>query len=517
MNQPLPLPIFILIVVALVSWPLILKYAPKFLGRSMAKADKPSSSLSLIKWAIRDSTTRRRLSISLALIFGLGLAQNIPLPGIRHLDISQLSLAALNLPFSAHYSLLLLGITPFLAACGIIQIGSAFVPALKRWTFASSDSRRNLMRATLVVTFVLTVLQAYSVAVSLENYGLSSFSGFGFIIFIVLTITGSMSLLLFVAYLIQRFGVGNGIALVAVSLTFPQIVIALYRLFSDPTMVSMSIVVLPLSVGLFLTAYHLARRARHIDLTLSGKNQTTIHFPFRPTIIADMPADIASSVLLFPLTLATLLHSEKIQHVGMTIVSGWPHFILFILLVSLAAYVYRFLVFRPKYLHAFIDRFGYESAETGKQPSAQSLNSQMLKTVLITILFIVLVAFIQNSVVPFFDISFSLARILVGWPVIVLGGVSADIISQINFLRDQSISSIENWDVCHVVGDEWEATLKAGYLTTQGIPAMIEPLRFSWGMPTRTIIDEYKIHVPAEYRKEASNLLEERNLGNEIK
>lgn len=511
MNQPLPLPIFVLIVVAIISWPLIRKYAPKFFSRSKVKIDKPVSSLSLLKWALRDPTTRRRLFFSAALILVLGLAHGIPLPGIQSSSSSHIGLPAMNQLFpELHLSLFLFGITPFLLACSTLQVGSAFIPVLKQWTFNSSDSRRNLIRATWVVAFVLIVIQAYSVGVSLENNEISSSSGLGFLIFVVLTLTASMGFLLFMAHLIQRFGMGNGIALVAVSLVFPQLISALRHLFNDPTMVSMSVIVLPLSVGLFFTAYHLARKARFMDLILNGKKQITVRLPFRPTVVGDVPHYIASSILLFPLTLATLLSSEIIHNIAAAIMNGWLHFVLFTLLVGAAAYIYTLLVFKPRYLCTFMERFGYESGETGKRPSAQSLNRQMSRTLLMTILFIVIATYLQMFAVVSLDISFSITKILLGWPVIVLGGVAADIILQISFRHDKSVSGIENWETCHVVGDEWEATLKASYLTSQGIPALIEPLRFSWGIPTRTIVDEYRVHVPKESCKEAGNLLDEK-------
>src|SRR5262245_48336190 len=117
LNQPLPLPVFILIIITIISWPLVRKYASKFLGRSRVKLDKPASSFSLLKWGLRDPVTRRRLSISVLLCCGLGLAYNIPFPGIQSQDFSYLDLQGLNQLFPEfHFSIFLLGITPFLFA-----------------------------------------------------------------------------------------------------------------------------------------------------------------------------------------------------------------------------------------------------------------------------------------------------------------------------------------------------------------------------------------------------------------
>jgi hypothetical protein len=55
--------------------------------------------------------------------------------------------------------------------------------------------------------------------------------------------------------------------------------------------------------------------------------------------------------------------------------------------------------------------------------------------------------------------------------------------------------------------DEFEASIKAEFLKNKGIQVLIEPFRFTWGMPVRTIVDQYKIYVPSEKKDEARNLL----------
>jgi len=86
-------------------------------------------------------------------------------------------------------------------------------------------------------------------------------------------------------------------------------------------------------------------------------------------------------------------------------------------------------------------------------------------------------------------------------------GVFSDIIRQLEFFKNRQESGIKDWCICYIAFDEVEAKIKREHLKSKGISALVEPLRFSWGMPIRTIVDQYKIYVPTNKQQEARSLI----------
>jgi len=62
--------------------------------------------------------------------------------------------------------------------------------------------------------------------------------------------------------------------------------------------------------------------------------------------------------------------------------------------------------------------------------------------------------------------------------------------------------------VAYIAFDEIEAKVKSEYLKGNGINALVEPLRFTWGIPIRTAIDQYRIYTAARDVKKARRLIE---------
>jgi len=357
------------------------------------------------------------------------------------------------------------------------------------------------------------VVQAYFVGESLAEVAGIGSSDIIFICLFVFTTTLSVSFLLFLAHLIQKHGIGNGIALVFVSLNLKTVIIGALDLFKHSNSLSNSNITLLLAITVFGAAFYLARKVWHIDLHLNSKSPTTITLPFRPTVIGTTPIKIAGSVLFIPQMIALLSPSETTQNISILFETGWLYWVSKIFLMIIFSFLYTLLVFKPQRVQDLMTRFGYSSSTTGKTSFAEHLDHQMTKPIMVGVVFIFLVSCLQGVVRSYLGISFGIASLVLSFSIIMLGGIAADLCSQIEFYQKRSRFDIAAWSICDVVGDEWEATLKAGYLSSQGIVALIEPLRFSWGMPIRTIVDSYKIHVPTENAIATGHLLTNPKMG----
>ncbi len=127
---------------------------------------------------------------------------------------------------------------------------------------------------------------------------------------------------------------------------------------------------------------------------------------------------------------------------------------------------------------------------------------------LVTGLVLILISNLPGLIWPFILNSKAVSFAVGGTGTLFLVGVFFDLMKQLEFFKKKKKESgIENWAVCYIAPDEIEAQIKTGYLAAKQIPALMEPLRFTWGMPIRTAVDQYRIHVPAEKCAKARQMI----------
>jgi hypothetical protein len=149
---------------------------------------------------------------------------------------------------------------------------------------------------------------------------------------------------------------------------------------------------------------------------------------------------------------------------------------------------------------------GYSLVKKGKSDE-DYLDNNMSKVLIITGLFLIGIAIIPDLAMVILKIPYLVAALLGGAGIITAVGVFSDVIRQFEFYKDKRESAIKEWGICYIAFDEIEAKIKSEYLKSNGILALVEQLRFTWGMPIRTIVDQYRIYVPADKKEEARNLI----------
>jgi len=91
--------------------------------------------------------------------------------------------------------------------------------------------------------------------------------------------------------------------------------------------------------------------------------------------------------------------------------------------------------------------------------------------------------------------------------VVIFTSVIFDIYEQVKFFKNKQASGVADWGVCYTAFTEDEADIKAAFLSGKGVQTLIEPLRYSWGMPIRTAVDQYRIYTPGTQVEDARKLL----------
>jgi len=126
-------------------------------------------------------------------------------------------------PMDGHFSILMLGIMPYVSAYILVEIFSLCIPLLKNLRSGDFEGRIKLKRISLVLALALAIYQANSLVSSLKNWNLSNgksilniSNGFEHLI-LVCVMVGCFYLLVAICELISKFGIGHGISIIILS------------------------------------------------------------------------------------------------------------------------------------------------------------------------------------------------------------------------------------------------------------------------------------------------------------
>ncbi len=485
----------------------------------------------LFKLIVNNSDLKKRIGITIAILVFLHIASRIPLPGIdasilekffSNLLRTQGKAAAVLFPQKGLERLTIfgLGLMPFLSSCILIQICSIFIAPLRRYSFGGEKGRYLVSKYTLILTIVMAMIQSFLMSLWLGNpnnfhgFMLVSDPGIVFQVVTILTMTAAVIILLLAANLISSYGLGNGIALIVIS-QFPSSLIQnFYRMYVEMQTGVLPLIVIILSVAIFLLFIYGIFYVTRLTKTISIKtnNSTEIFIPFRPTLVGNEPLGWAMALFLLPATIAAISHQPAAQHfLSQLMGNRLFYWIISICLIALLTFLYALIVFDPKYIKNLLSKYGYSFSSNTADSVEESSGEDMTRVLIVTALFFIGIFLMPYLIGLLLKIPYYGTKIIFGASVVIVIGVFSDIIAQLSFFKEKYSSGIENWNICYVAFDEIEAEITKTFLEDKGITALIEPLRFSWGMPIRTMVDQYRIYVAADNKEKARSLILEEN------
>lgn len=507
-----------------------------FFSEFMRNSSLKYSPKETLKWLFTDPSMRKRIAITFGLLVVAKVISFIPLPGIDvsafhaflnnmgHMQSDPSLNKTLFYSFGfvslgkdlSRVSILGLGLMPFLSSCIFLQVGSCVIPKLKKYAAGGEGGRESMKRLTYIFTIVLSAVQAYFISLWLENpqsfhdMVIVANPGLVFRCLTVLTMTASVVLLLFVVEMINRRGIGNGVALIIVSsylLKFPEAIFRIVYLVQNDRIPAFYFVVLAaIFAVLAYVFFHITNKPKTVEVFDGGQNKAVLYL--RNTLVGKEPIALAAAVMLFPATIASLTRDMNLQHFYLAFTRNYvlksSLDIVFVILLTL---FYAVIVFDPKYLNGLIGKYGFAPVMGNDEKSEDFWDGKISKVLIMTALVLVITSVIPSLISHFLKMPSMVAGLFGGSFVLLLVGVFSDILSQAEFFKAKSDSHVKDWTICYTALDEFDATIKASFLKAQNIPALVEPLRFSWGMPIRTIVDSYKIYVPQDKTEEARKMI----------
>ena len=323
----------------------------------------------------KTSELKNRILFVLGAIIVFRLGAHIPVPGIDPLELKKLFdsqsggiLGMFNM-FSggalSRFTLFALGIMPYISASIIMQLLTVVSPQLEQLKKEGEAGRRLITKYTRYGTVILAAFQALGISIALESQpGLVVDPGLAFRLTTVVTLVSGTMFLMWLGEQITERGIGNGISIII----FSGIVAGLpSALGSTLELARTGAFSIPLVFFLFaatilVTALvvFVERGQRKITVNYAKRQVgnklyggQTSHLPLKLNMAGVIPPIFASSIILFPATLAGWFGSSEkmlwLKDIGAAISPGQPIYIfLFALAIVFFCFFYTALVFNPK-------------------------------------------------------------------------------------------------------------------------------------------------------------------------
>ncbi len=315
---------------------------------------------------------RRRVIFTLAVIAIYRVGIFISVPGVDRAVMKSLIqgqgglLGLLNL-FSggalANLSIFALGIMPYISASIILQLLGMVSKTVEEMRKEGEAGRRKLEQYTRYGTIVLSLMQSFFLASQLEGQNISGQGdlvadpGWGFRVLTMLTLTTGTAFLMWLGEQATERGIGNGISLIIFSSIVSGIPRGIGQYWAgtageiQPLTVASVLGVLLLAIGVVVFFERAQRRIPIQYARRQGSRRIyggeTAHLPLKVNMASMIPPIFASSLLMFPATLATMDIPGMQTFSGILNRGGWVFHTLFAALVIFFCFFYTAVTFQP--------------------------------------------------------------------------------------------------------------------------------------------------------------------------
>lgn len=398
---------------------------------------------------------KRRLWFLLGALVVYRIGTFIPVPGIDPLVLEEMFktqqngiLGMFNM-FSggalSRFSVFALGIMPYISASIIVQLMTTVSPHLEALKKEGESGRRKITQYTRYGTLFLAIFQALGISIALESQsGLVLDPGLQFRLISVTTLTAGTMFLMWLGEQITERGLGNGISIIifaGIAAGLPSAIGGTLELtrtgaFSIP-------LVLLLFVGVILVTALVVfvERGQRKILVNYAKRQVgkmvvggqSSHLPLKLNMAGVIPPIFASSIILFPATLAGWFGSNPnmgwLKDIGSSLSPGQPIYVLlYALAILFFCFFYTALVFNPKETADNLKKSGafVPGIRPGDQ-TARYIDKVLTRLTLVGAIYITLVCLLPEFMILKWNVPFYFG----GTSLLIIVVVTMDFMAQV--------------------------------------------------------------------------------------
>jgi preprotein translocase subunit SecY len=364
------------------------------------------------------------------------------------------------------FSLFALGVMPYISASIIMQLMSSAIPQLSQLKKEGSTGRQKITQYTRNFTVILAAVQAGGVAFALQGQTAVVLQpGFGFLFTAIVTLTAGTVFLMWLGEQITERGVGNGISLIifaGIVAGLPRAVAGTLELVNTGQLsIPATLIILVLILAVIYFIVRVERGQRRITVNYAQRqgrvayqNQAT-HLPLKVNMSGVIPAIFASSIVIFPSTLATWFSGSEglsfLTDVSAALTPGnLAYTILFSGLIIFFCFFYTAMVFNSKETADNLKKSGafIPGIRPGRQ-TADYIDFVLTRLTMVGSLYLVAVCLLPDI----FRVLWAVPFYFGGTSVLIVVVVIMDFIAQIQ---------------AHLISHQYDSLMKKANLKSYG-------------------------------------------------
>ena len=342
------------------------------------------------------------------------------------------------------FSIFAMSITPYINASIIMQLLQAVVPQFEAWSKDGEDGRKKIAKVTRYGTVVLGFVQAFGMAFALRANSALVNNDILSVFVVAIILTAGTCLLMWIGEQITAYGIGNGISLIifaGIVARLPDGLQTIYQYIQTGTInMFQAFLFAVIAIAMIAVVVAVTQGQRRIPIQYAkrvvGRKMYGGHSTFLPLKVNQagvIPIIFASSVLMFPVTIAQFIDNEFVHKVADLFTWGTPlQTALYALLIFIFTYFYTAISINITDMADNMKKYGgfIPGIRAGK-PTADYVDNVMTKITLAGAVFLAIVAIIPNFLGTITGVQ---GVYFGGTALLIVVGVALDTMQQIESL-----------------------------------------------------------------------------------
>jgi len=399
---------------------------------------------------------QRRILFTFLLLAVYRIGVYIPTPGIDNVALlsyfeqAKGSLFGMMDMFAggafSNFSIFALGIMPYISSSIILQLLTVAIPHLERLSKEGETGRRKITQYTRYGTVVLSTIQGFGIAWGLQHMAGPSGApivlqpGWSFIIMTVITLTSGTAFIMWLGETITEKGIGNGISLIifaGIVCRMPAAIGSTYQLVTSGELGVLVVLLLTFMMIFVIGAIVFVEGGqRRIPVQYAKRvvgrkmygGQTT-HLPLKINSAGVIPPIFASSVIMFPATIANFAPQSWMKDIASYLLPGKVGYeLLYVAFIFFFCFFYTAVTFKPDDVADNMKKFGgfIPGLRPGKK-TAEYIEDVLEKLTFSGAIYVSLVCVLPSILISQLNTPFYFG----GTALLIVVGVAMDTASQI--------------------------------------------------------------------------------------
>ena len=399
---------------------------------------------------------KKKIYVTLALLVVYRVGVHVPTPGIDGAALATFfagkkgTLLGLFDMFSGgaleRLSVFALGIMPYISASIILQLLTVTIPHLERLSKEGEQGRKKITQYTRYGTILLSVIQGFGISIGLESMSSPGGApvvihpGWEFRIMTVMTLTAGTAFIMWLGEQITERGIGNGISLIifaGIIVRMPNAIRNMFRLLSTgETGIFSVLILLVLMILVVAFIIYMEQGQRRIPVQYAKRvvgrkmygGQST-HLPLKVNTSGVIPPIFASSIIMFPATIASFITIPWMQNLASAVRPGnIVYESLYVAFIFFFCYFYTAVTFNPVDVADNMKKQGgyIPGIRPGKR-TADHIDRVLTRITLGGAIYVSAVCVLPSVLITKFNVPFYFG----GTALLIVVGVAIDTIQQI--------------------------------------------------------------------------------------